>query len=105
RQRPLSCCHRARRGSKITHMNDEFENLRRSVRRWRLVSFALAILLVSFLAIGGTVGLMVLMQLPDQQELEVLRDHERAAREQAQAAQQRAEEALQQVDAARQQVP
>ncbi len=40
------------------------DQLERSVRRWRLVCFALAIIVVSLLAIGGTFGTLMMLELP-----------------------------------------
>jgi hypothetical protein len=100
-------------------MNDQLleriRQLERSVRRWRLACLALVIVVVSLLAIGGTFGLMAILQMPNirememvHMELEELRAHERAARAQAEqavqaerAARQEAERALQAERAAR----
>src|SRR5438045_3177902 len=89
----------------ITTMNEHFfERIRvleRSVRRWRLATFALVLLLISFLAIGATVGLVMLgLQLPDRRGM---MERERAEMERARAEEafQRAEQARREADAAR----
>lgn len=82
---------------------DRIAQLERSVRRWRLACFALAIIVVSMLAIGGTFGTLILIDLPPARaEMQMLRAQEQAARAQAEAAQRQAEEALHQERAARQ---
>ena len=48
-------------------MDEREQELERSVRRWRLVSFCLAFLLICALAIGGTTVCLVLVGSPDQE--------------------------------------
>ncbi len=68
-----------------------------SVQRWRLVSFALMLLVVSFVAIGGTFGLILVLNFDDRREIEMLRMDAERAREQTQRALQEAEEARRQL--------
>jgi hypothetical protein len=70
------------------------EKLERSVRRWRLATIALGILLACSLACGGTFTSVLVLQLEERDEIE------RNARMQAEAAQQQADEVLRQVEAA-----
>jgi hypothetical protein len=78
------------------------EQLERSMRRWRLVCFALGIIVVSLLAIGGTFGALLLPLLPVRAEMEMLRAQVVAERAQAEVARQRAEDALRAERVARQ---
>jgi hypothetical protein len=96
---------------------DRIRQLERTVLRWRLATFVLAILLVCSIAIGGTMSLMTMLQLPDRREMLMIREEERAMREQAEAARrealaaaerekqarQQAEQALREAEAARKQ--
>jgi hypothetical protein len=54
-------------------------DLQRRLRRWRLTALALALLLISVIAVGGTMALLI-RALPDQRELKVREDDERARR-------------------------
>jgi hypothetical protein len=78
-------------------------DLERSVRRWQRACFALAIVVVSLLAIGSTVGVMVLLEMPSIEELETLRAREQQARDEALRARQQGEQALQAEQALRKQ--
>jgi hypothetical protein len=88
------------------------EKLERSVRRWRLVSVVLAILLTCSLACGGTFTTVLLMHRPHQRQVNILelemgeRDRvEQAmqeARMQADLAREQAEQALREAEAAKQ---
>jgi len=68
-----------------------------SVQRWRLVSFALMLLVVSFMAIGGTFGLVFLLNYEDRREIEMMRMEADRAREQSHRALQEAEDARRQL--------
>jgi hypothetical protein len=68
-----------------------------SVQRWRLVSFALMLLVVSFMAIGGTFGLFFVLNNDHRREIEMLRIDAEAAREQSHRALRDAEVARQQL--------
>lgn len=90
---------------------ERIEQLERSVRRWRLACFALAIVVVSMMAIGGTFGALLLPMLPARAEMDMLRAEvaqeraqAQAEREQAQVARRQAEEAQRAARAARQQL-
>jgi hypothetical protein len=90
---------------------DRIYQLERSVQRWRLACLALAIVVVSLLAIGGTFGTMILLQQPNIREIEMLRMEAHAARDEAEramhaerVARQEAERALQAERAVRQQM-
>jgi hypothetical protein len=86
-------------------MNEQYTDrnslLERSVRRWRLVSFILAVLLICSVAIGGTFVAVLLMQLPHQNEMQMLLLREQDSRRQAEQAKQRAEQALREAEAAK----
>jgi hypothetical protein len=76
--------------------------LQRSLRRWRLACLALAIVVVSLVAIGGTFGTFILLRLPDFDEIEMLqaersreRDHAHKALQAEQAAREETERVLQ----------
>jgi hypothetical protein len=79
-------------------MSERIEYLERSVRRWRLVSVALAILLACSLACGGTFTTLLLMHLPDLREMEMLRQQQLVEREQAEEARMQAERARQRAE-------
>jgi hypothetical protein len=64
------------------------------VQRWRLVSLALLLVVVSFLAIGCTFGIIAILNQGNRREIEMRRDAELALQE-AQRARQEAEQALQ----------
>jgi multidrug efflux pump subunit AcrA (membrane-fusion protein) len=88
---------------------ERIRQLERSVSRWRLACFALFIVVVSLVAIGGTFGLILAMQVPDRRHMEMLRADAELARAQAQqaiqaerVAREQAERALQAERAARQ---
>ncbi len=90
---------------------EHIRHLERSVRRWRLACFALVILAVSLLAVGGTFGSILMLRLPDINEMEMLRMEARESRDRAEdamhaerVARQQAETALQAERAARQQL-
>jgi hypothetical protein len=84
------------------------EGLKRRLRRWRLATFVLAVLLVCSIAVGATMNLLLMLELPLREEIMVERDraeverhkaeqavHEaRAAQEQEKQARERAEQAL-----------
>jgi hypothetical protein len=84
---------------------ERIRQLERSVGRWRLVSFAEAIIIVSLLAIGGTFGLILLLNGPDLREVEMLRMDAERARADAEQARLRAEEALRQAEQQQKAVP
>jgi hypothetical protein len=73
--------------------------LERAVQRWRLISLALLILLVSSTAISGTSFLIYMLADDSRHELELMRMEDMRAREMAQ---QQAEMARQAQDAAEQ---
>jgi hypothetical protein len=65
------------------------------------VSLVLGILLVCTLATGGTVVTMLMLQLPERQEMDMMMMREQEARNQADVARQEAEVARQEAEAAR----
>ncbi len=67
------------------------ERLERSVPRWRLATFVFAVLFFSSLATGGTLVTMLMVHLPQQEDMEVLMMQERDARQEAEVARQAAE--------------
>jgi hypothetical protein len=77
---------------------DRIRELERAVRRWKLVSFALALMVVSLLAIGGTFGLILVLRASDQAEIEVLMDQEMMARQRAEQAAQDLQEMRRQLE-------
>ena len=81
------------------------EELKHRLRRWRLATFALAVLVISLLAIGGTVGLLAIMEQPDQRELLMRLEAERARveaeRAQVEQIRQQAERIRQEMEAAK----
>jgi hypothetical protein len=88
---------------------ERIRQLETSLRRWRLACIASLIVVVSLVAIGGTFGVMMLLQLPDRREMMMRADaeRERALAEQAmhaeRVARQQAEQALKAERAAHQQ--
>jgi hypothetical protein len=80
---------------------ERIRQLERSVLRWQLVCLALVIVVVALLAIGGTFGAIILLELPNRHEIEMVRDEADAARQQADAARQDAVQAMEQERAAR----
>jgi hypothetical protein len=74
-------------------MNERVERLERSVRRWRLATFMLGILLLCTLATGGTIIAMLMSQLSGQRHMDLILLSEQNARRQAELAQQKAESA------------
>jgi hypothetical protein len=89
---------------------ERIRQLEKSVRRWRLSCLALVLVVVSLVAIGGTFGVILMLQVPARREMEMLRmDAERARAEAQQAAlaeraaREQAERALQAERTARQQ--
>jgi hypothetical protein len=84
---------------------DLVEDLRRRLRRWRLATFILSVVLVSFVAIAGTFGVLMMLELQDQRELMLqVQEAEERARAQAEDAAVQAQRTRQQAEAARQQV-
>jgi hypothetical protein len=82
---------------------ERIQRLEQSVRRWRLVSLCLALLLLCSHAIGGTLVGLLFVNLPDQgNALMMPWARERAARQAAEMARQEALRARQAADAARQ---
>jgi hypothetical protein len=82
---------------------ERIDQLERSVRRWRLACFALAVLVVSLLAIGGTFGTLMMLELPDIEDNMRLRAVAADERAQADAMRAQAEMQRQQAEAARRQ--
>jgi hypothetical protein len=84
---------------------DDRITLERRVRFWRLVSFVIALLLVASVAIGGTVNLLLLLEMPTQRELmmraEEERDRAQVERAIALQVQQRAEQVRREMEAAK----
>jgi hypothetical protein len=84
---------------------DDRTTLERRVHFWRLVSFVLASLLVASVAIGGTVNLMLLLEMPAQREMmirvEELRDRAAVDRAHAEKALQQAEVVRREMEAAK----
>lgn len=76
-----------------TVLADQIERLARSVRRWRLATFILGVLLLCSVATGGTFVTMLMMQLPEQHRMQQILLEEQHARRQAEAARLDAEEA------------
>jgi hypothetical protein len=69
------------------------ERLTRSVRRWRLATLVLGVLLLCTLATGGTLVAMLMFQLSGQRHMDLILFAEQQARRQAEQAQQHAEAA------------
>jgi hypothetical protein len=89
---------------------ERIRQLERSVSRWRLACLALLIVVVSLVAIGGTFGVILALQVPDRRQMEMERADAEMARAHAEQAMQaervareQAERALQAERAARQQ--
>jgi hypothetical protein len=68
------------------HVLERIRDLERSVRRWRLACLAMAFIIVSLIAIGGTVGIMAMIDSPSQRQVLMLQMQEIQAREQAERA-------------------
>ena len=87
----------------------QVERLARSVRRWRLATFILGVLLLCSLAIGGTFVTMLIVRLPERPDIQQVLLHEQQARRQAEQAQREAEVARrrleQELEAARKHAP
>jgi hypothetical protein len=86
------------RGDRIQMHDPQAERIRvleSRVQRWRLVSLALMLALVSCLAIGCTFGLIFIINQDDRHEIEIRRMEVEQARQEAQRARQEAEDALQ----------
>ncbi len=66
------------------------------VQRWRLVSLALTLVVVSFLAIGCTFGLIFVFNHGDRREIEMMRREAEMERVEAERARQEAVQVLQQ---------
>jgi len=81
--------------------HERIEQLERRVRRWRLVSFVLAVLLVCALAVGGTFVVVLMVQAPDRREMQLLMERERAMRERAEQAERMRQQTERQLEAAR----
>jgi hypothetical protein len=81
-------------------MNDQLleriRDLERTVRRWRLACLALVLFIVSLIAIGGTVGIMVMIDLPSRNELQMQEMQARRQAERALAAERAARQQLEQ---------
>jgi hypothetical protein len=75
--------------------------LERSVKRWRLISLVLALLLIGAAAIGGIFAVIPTSQEPGDFWLFLPWVRERAAREDAMRARLQAEKALQELEAAK----
>jgi hypothetical protein len=80
---------------------ERIRQLERSVLRWQLACLALVIIVVALLAIGGTFGAIMLLELPNRREIEMVRDDADAARQEADAAREDAIQAMQQERLAR----
>lgn len=84
---------------------DRLEQLERSVRRWRLATLVFAVLLVCSIAAGGTVNLMLMLEMPAQRELmmqaEEERDRAAVERAHAEKVRQQAEEGRREMEAAK----
>src|ERR1700683_4970570 len=65
---------------------ERIRQLEQSVRRWRLACLALLIVVVSLVAIGGTFGVILALQVPDRRQMEMERADAELARDQAQQA-------------------
>jgi hypothetical protein len=68
-----------------------------SVQRWRLVSFALMLLVISFMAIGGTFGLIFVLNYDNRREIEMMRRQTEELHLQMDRARQDTEDARQQL--------
>jgi hypothetical protein len=89
---------------------ERIRQLETSVRRWRLACLALLIVVASLVAIGGTFGVILALQIPERRHMEMQRADAELNRAQAQQAilseriaREQAERALQAERAARQQ--
>ena len=80
------------------------EKLERSNRRWRLAAFILGVLLLCSLATGGTLVTMLMIQLPEQRQMQQVVLFEQQARRAAEAAQRQAEAAKLDAEEARRQL-
>jgi hypothetical protein len=99
----------------MDHQLARIQELEKSVRRWRLVSFGLAVMLLSLVAIATTFVALLIMGMGDRVQAEILKGEERAARliaeealreaqettEKERQARMRAEQALRELEAAR----
>jgi hypothetical protein len=65
---------------------ERIRQLEMSVRRRRLACLALLIVVVSLVAIGGTFGVILSLQVPDRRQMEMERADAELARDQAQQA-------------------
>jgi hypothetical protein len=81
--------------------NERIEQLERSVKRWRLVSLVLALLLICAVAIGGIFAVVPATHARGEFWLWLPWVRERAAREDAMRARLQAEKALQELEAAK----
>jgi len=79
--------------------------LERRVRFWKLLSFVLAVLLVASVAVGGTVNVLLMLEMPTQRELlmrlEDERDRAEAERAHAEKIRQQAEQVRREMEAAK----
>ena len=58
-------------------MDDHIDQLRRRIRRWQLISLVLGIMLVCSVVVGGTVNLLLMLEMPGQRELMMRAEEER----------------------------
>jgi hypothetical protein len=75
---------------------NRIEDIERRLCRWRLATFVLALLLISSVVVGGTVNVMLMLELPRREEIMMERmraEEARAAMEQERQARQQAEQA------------
>ena len=79
-------------------LQERIRALERAVQRWRLVSLALMLVVVSFMAIGGTFGLIFVINQGDRREFDMMRMEAERARDESQRALQAAEEARRQLE-------
>jgi hypothetical protein len=70
---------------------ERIRTLERSVQCWKLATLALAILLISFLAISGTFGVVVLLSGHGLRDVEIAREEAERARMEAEVARQQME--------------
>jgi hypothetical protein len=80
---------------------ERIRDLERAVRRWRLACLALTLVVVSLLAIGGTFGVVLMLDGSNRREIEMALDREQAARAQADEAMREAHVLKQQLEQTR----
>ena len=83
------------------HLLNRIEHLEKGLRRWRLATFVLGLLLICSIAVGGTMNLLLMLELPRREEIMMERERAEDALREAQQAQQRAEQAVRDIQNAK----